>query len=60
MMKEIQVTDVSLHMVEINRLVNRLNRLTRETFAPDIEAINDIVVQLSDHIEALKQLKETT
>ena len=59
-MKEIQVTDVSLHMVEINRLVNRLNRLTRETFAPDIEAINDIVVQLSDHIEALKQLKETT
>ena len=59
-MKEVQVTDVSLHMVEINRLVNRLNRLTRETFAPDIEAINDIVVQLSDHIEALKQLKETT
>ena len=58
-MKEDQIKDIGLQIVEINRLVNRLNRLGRETFNPDLEEISKVATQLSSHIEAIKQLKET-
>ena len=58
-MKEDQAKDISGHIVEINQLVNKLNRLGRETFNPDIDEINRIASQLESHTKALKQLMET-
>lgn len=64
-MKKIKVNDaadLSGHLVAMNQLFTDLNRLTRQTYKPDYQAIASIASQIKMHISVVETLakKETT
>ena len=52
--------DVGVHVVEINKLVNELNRVTRQTFKPDYEAIDNISTEIKHHALMLQRICDWT
>ena len=64
-MKKIKVNDaadLSGHLVAMNQLFTDLNRLTRQTYKPDYQAIASIASQIKMHISVVETLakKEAT
>jgi hypothetical protein len=64
-MKKLKVNDaadLSGHLVAMNQLFTDLNRLTRQTYKPNYQAIVSIASQIKMHISVVETLakKETT
>lgn len=58
MIKSYEMQDISLHIVNINFFVNKLNRLARSTFDLNVAEVRETAEKLSIHVDALKRLEE--
>lgn len=48
--------DVGTHVVEINRLVNQLNRLVRQTYKPEWSDIDATATELRHHCSMIQRI----
>ena len=48
--------DVGSHVVELNKLVSELNKVTRETYKPSYASIDNIATEIRHHASMLQRI----
>ena len=48
--------DVGAHVVEINKLITELNKVTRQTFKPDYTTIDNLATEIRHHAAMIQRV----
>jgi hypothetical protein len=48
--------DVATHVVELNKLITELNKVTRQTYKPSYQTIDNLATEIRHHAAMLQRI----
>ena len=48
--------DVGAHVVELNKLITELNKVTRQTYKPSYQSIDNLATEIRHHAAMLQRI----